>query len=191
VTPSTAARQTTPLCDAWLDPNRRTPIRQGSTRIADEQRSRYESGYVVYAASQSVTVLFVVGRVFYALAFAMPPFATVRQARQVASAPQLRKLPVPALLITVTCVVGMAGATSIAFGIWPDVGVILTAGFLVPVTLVMHPFWSVPPERRQQERSQFLLNLSMLGGGLVLFSFVNQTQHVPGGLVASPLLARW
>jgi uncharacterized membrane protein YphA (DoxX/SURF4 family) len=44
--------------------------------------------------------------------------------------------------------------------------------FLVPVTLVMHNFWSVSdPMMRQVETANFMKNVTMLGGALVISYF--------------------
>jgi putative oxidoreductase len=43
---------------------------------------------------------------------------------------------------------------------------VLAAG-LVPTTLAGHPFWGVPKEQRAAHRTQFLKNVSLLGGLLL------------------------
>jgi len=44
--------------------------------------------------------------------------------------------------------------------------------FLIPVTLMMHNFWSVSdPMTLQIEKAMFLKNVAMLGGALVITSF--------------------
>jgi len=44
--------------------------------------------------------------------------------------------------------------------------------FLVPVTLMMHNFWSVSdPMTLQIEKAMFLKNVAMLGGALVISYF--------------------
>ena len=44
--------------------------------------------------------------------------------------------------------------------------------FLVPVTLVMHNFWSVSdPMTHQLETAMFMKNVTMLGGALVISYF--------------------
>jgi putative oxidoreductase len=49
---------------------------------------------------------------------------------------------------------------------------VLLVIFLVPVTLMMHDFWSVPdPLTLQIERAMFLKNVAMLGGALVISYF--------------------
>ena len=132
--------------------------------------------------------LFLVGRVFFATVFVITPLQVVRSAPQIATAPPLRPVPFPELAVRAVAIIAIAGATLVILGVWPDLGVILIAAFLVPVSVVMHPFWSVEDaDTARQKRDSFLLNLSVLGGGLILFWLVNQTQEVPAGLISTPL----
>jgi putative oxidoreductase len=79
--------------------------------------------------------------------------------------------------------VAMGGAVLVIHGIWADVGAILIAAYLVPVTIVMHPFWTFEDSRQVKEhRDSFLLNTSVLGGSLILFWAINHSQHVPAAL---------
>lgn len=42
--------------------------------------------------------------------------------------------------------------------------------FLVPVTIVFHNFWAAPVNERQLETINFLKNLSIAGGTLIVFA---------------------
>lgn len=53
---------------------------------------------------------------------------------------------------------------------------VLAAG-LVPTTLAGHPFWGTPADGRQQQQTQFLKNLGLLGGLLLA---VVDTEGRPG-----------
>lgn len=43
-------------------------------------------------------------------------------------------------------------------------GALLLAAFLLPVTLVAHPFWTFPPDERAAKRDHFFGNVAILGG---------------------------
>jgi uncharacterized membrane protein YphA (DoxX/SURF4 family) len=52
------------------------------------------------------------------------------------------------------------------------IGALLLIIFLVPVTLVMHNFWSVSdPMTLQIQKAMFMKNLAMFGGALVISYF--------------------
>lgn len=64
------------------------------------------------------------------------------------------------------------GGVSVMFGIWGDLGALLLMITLLPVTFLMHKFWAErDPVIRRIELSNFLKNVSLLGGAVVLFSF--------------------
>jgi len=52
---------------------------------------------------------------------------------------------------------------------WPVV--IMLAAFLVPITILFHPFWAIsdPAQRRTQEMN-FYRNVSLVGAALALFA---------------------
>ena len=45
--------------------------------------------------------------------------------------------------------------------------------FLLAVTSLMHDFWAVDDESRDQELTSFLRNLTLLGAAIVLFKQAN------------------
>jgi uncharacterized membrane protein YphA (DoxX/SURF4 family) len=64
----------------------------------------------------------------------------------------------------------MVAILLVMLGIWPDLGALMIAAFLIPTTLLFHPYWtfSDPTERRTQ-RGSFYRNVSLLGATLALF----------------------
>src|SRR5678815_5534312 len=81
-------------------------------------------------------------------------------------------VPLPEILVPLSGVIALVGGLSILFGFQTRVGAWLLVLFLVPVTLMMHNFWSVPdPMAHQIEKAMFLKNVTMLGGALVIAYF--------------------
>ena len=65
------------------------------------------------------------------------------------------------------------GILSMVLGIWPDVGALMIAAFLIPTTILFHPFWTFSdPVQRRTQRGSFFRNISLLGATLALFSFL-------------------
>ena len=50
-------------------------------------------------------------------------------------------------------------------------GVIMIFLFLIPTTLVFHNFWASPPEQLVAQRTNFLKNLAIMGGMLMVWAF--------------------
>lgn len=139
------------------------------------------------------------GRLLLAATFLITPWGVLGSAARVAGSPgftataALAGLPmgVRVAMIRATCLAAMTGAILIGVGLWPDLGALLVLAFLVPVTLVMHRFWEVEEWlSRKQKRDAFLANVSMAGGALLLFAFVNASQDVAVGVLSDPLFGR-
>jgi uncharacterized membrane protein YphA (DoxX/SURF4 family) len=59
---------------------------------------------------------------------------------------------------------------SMVLGVWPDVGALMAAAFLVPTTILFHPYWTFSdPAQRRTQQSNFYRNISLLGATLALF----------------------
>jgi putative oxidoreductase len=81
-------------------------------------------------------------------------------------------VPLPELLVPLSGIIALVGGLSILLGFQTRVGAGLLVIFLVPVTLMMHNFWSVSdPMTLQIEKAMFLKNIAMLGGALVITYF--------------------
>lgn len=73
--------------------------------------------------------------------------------------------------VGVTCfviVLELAGGLSVAIGYKSKIGAVLLILFLVPTTLMIHDFWTMPEAQMQEEMGNFMKNLSILGGLFVL-----------------------
>jgi putative oxidoreductase len=64
----------------------------------------------------------------------------------------------------------VAGGLSVALGIWPDVGTIMIAAFVVPAALFFHRFWEIEDQMQKMTQQQlFFRNVVALGTTLILF----------------------
>lgn len=81
-------------------------------------------------------------------------------------------VPFATLLVPASGLLELVGAISIALGVKAKWGAWLIVLFLVPVTLSLHSFWTIDDEQlRGQELINFLKNLSILGGALLITQF--------------------
>lgn len=101
------------------------------------------------------------------------------------------RAPLPELTVPATGVMIVVGSTMVALGAWGDLGALLIAAFLVLITPVMHAYWrETEPMPRQLQRINFMKNLALLGGALVLFYLWNQLQTGAGLSLTDPLFGR-
>ena len=121
-------------------------------------------------ATEGVVVL--IGRVLFAVFFIRSGIAHVRKHEGMKGYAGSAGLPVPALGGWPAGVWLLAGAASIALGIWADVGSLMIAVFLVLAALYFHRFWTISDdEQRQTQASSFYRNVALLGASLALWGF--------------------
>ena len=81
-------------------------------------------------------------------------------------------VPFATVLVPLSGALALAGGLSILLGWHARAGAWLIAAFLVPVTLAMHAFWTMPdPMMRMMHQAMFMKNLGLLGGALLIAYF--------------------
>jgi putative oxidoreductase len=81
-------------------------------------------------------------------------------------------VPIPGLLVPAAGLIALAGGLSVALGYHARLGAWLLVLFLVPVTFKLHAFWNErDPMMAQMQQVNFLKNLALLGGALLIGQF--------------------
>jgi putative oxidoreductase len=81
-------------------------------------------------------------------------------------------VPMAEFLVPFSGVIAILGGLSILLGYKARLGAWLLVIFLVPVTLMMHNFWTVHEEGlKLVQQAMFMKNLSMLGAALLIAYF--------------------
>jgi len=119
-------------------------------------------------STRSLTAVLVpVGRVFFAAIFLMAGGthfapATIAYARSAG-------VPFAEFLVPASGVLAFLGGLSVLLGWRARLGAAMLVAFLVPVTLSMHAFWTVPdPMMAQMQFAMFMKNLGLLGAALLV-----------------------
>jgi putative oxidoreductase len=108
-----------------------------------------------------------VGRALFAAIFVISALGHFSQESVGYAASQ--GVPFASVLVPLSGLMAIAGGLSVLLGYRTRWGAALLIGFLVPVTLMMHRFWSIPdPQMAMMQQAMFLKNVSMLGGALLL-----------------------
>jgi len=80
-----------------------------------------------------------------------------------------KNVPMPELAVTASGALLLLGGASILLGVKPKIGTLAIMGFLAGVSPIMHDFWnSEDPEHRQNDMTNFMKNVAMLGGVMTL-----------------------
>src|SRR5438445_9155942 len=112
----------------------------------------------------------VLGRFFFALIFLLAGANHFN--KQTIGYAASQAVPLASLAVPLSGVLAMVGGLSILLGYRAKLGAWLIVVFLVPVTLMMHKFWTVQdPMMSQIQMILFMKNVSMLGGALLISQF--------------------
>lgn len=83
---------------------------------------------------------------------------------------QSKGAPNPETLVPLSGWLIAGAGVMIIVGFWADLAALGIGAFLVAMNLTMHRFWEISdPQAQQMEMTQFMKNLSMLGGALIIF----------------------
>jgi hypothetical protein len=84
---------------------------------------------------------------------------------------RMKGVPFPALGQGMTGLMLLFGELSIAFGIYPFLGIVLPAAFLLPVSLLLHDSWRLDdPQLRIADKINSTNNMGLLGAVLMLLA---------------------
>ncbi|MGB7977637.1 MAG: DoxX family protein [Chlamydiales bacterium] len=87
-------------------------------------------------------------------------------------------IPFTPLLLLAATLFEFLGGLSVLLGYKEKWGALLLIFFLIPATMVMHPFWFVEGVPREVQLGHFLKNLAIIGG-LILFTLRNEESPKP------------
>jgi len=112
----------------------------------------------------------VLGRFFFAMIFLLAGANHFN--KQTIGYAASQGVPLASIAVPLSGVLAIAGGLSILLGYRAKLGAWLIVLFLVPVTLMMHKFWTVTdPMMAQIQMILFMKNVSMLGGALLISHF--------------------
>ncbi len=81
-------------------------------------------------------------------------------------------VPMASLAVPASGVIALLGGLSILLGYKAKVGAWLIVLFLVPITIMIHNFWTIAdPMQAQTQQVNFMKNLSMIGAALLIAHF--------------------
>jgi putative oxidoreductase len=124
----------------------------------------------VAAAKSVMRAIVPIGRVLFTLIFVMSVFGDFSRATIDAAA--AHGVPLATVLVPIAGIIAFIGGISVLLGYRARFGAFLLLVFLIPVTLVMHNFWSVSdPQLAMIQKVNFFKNVSLIGTTLMIMYF--------------------
>jgi putative oxidoreductase len=115
-----------------------------------------------------------VGRILLATLFIISGFGKIAGYEGTAGYMASKGMPLVNLLLPAAIAVELGGGLLLAIGYkarWAALAIFL---FLIPTTLIFHAFWGIDPKEAAMQQINFLKNVSIAGGMLMVFA------HGPG-----------
>jgi uncharacterized membrane protein YphA (DoxX/SURF4 family) len=121
--------------------------------------------------SDAAGAIVLAGRILFAMFFgALAGVGHIRRSDMYEGFARSSEFPVPAIAGWPAGIWLVVGAASLAFGVWPDIGSLMIAAFVVPAALYFHPYWRMEDQAQQQtQRQLFWRNAVVLAASLMMF----------------------
>jgi putative oxidoreductase len=122
------------------------------------------------AATSAAGFVVFLGRFLFALIFLLS--GPNHFSKQTIAYAASQGVPLASLAVPFSGLLALIGGLSILLGYRAKIGAWLIVLFLVPVTLMLHKFWGISdPAIAQMQMINFIKNVSMLGGALLISQF--------------------
>jgi len=115
-----------------------------------------------------------VGRILLATLFILSGFGKIAGYEGTAGYMASKGMPLVNVLLPAAIAIELGGGLLLALGYkarWAALAIFL---FLIPTTLIFHAFWGIDPKEAATQQINFLKNVSIMGGMLMVFA------HGPG-----------
>ena len=112
-----------------------------------------------------------VGRILLAFLFLKSGWAKIGGFEQTAAMMASKGVPLASIALVVTILVELGAGLMLVVGYKARWAALAIAAWLVPVTIMFHPYWAVPAEQVMNQENNFFKNVAIFGGMLMVFAF--------------------
>ncbi len=111
------------------------------------------------------------GRALLALIFLLSGFGKVTGFAGTVGYMEAYGMPMASFLLVGAIIFELGGGLSLLLGFKARLGALALIIFTIPATLIFHAFWSVPAEAAMAEQINFLKNIAIIGGLLMVVAY--------------------
>jgi putative oxidoreductase len=113
--------------------------------------------------------VFLLGRVLFSLVFAWNGQNHLTHTTPSAQYAEYKRVPSARTAVLLSGLLMIVGSLAVVLGIWMDLAALGLAVLVVIMALYMHRYWEeTDPQTLAVERAQFMKNLSLAGGALII-----------------------
>lgn len=120
-------------------------------------------------------IILILGRILFGGVIAFTGLNHFLQTEEMTGYAEHKGLPAPKLGVLGSGAILILGGLGIILGIFPALGAFIVAGFLIIAGIIFHDFWAVSEDQQQTEMTQFLKNIALAGGALIIAAVGPQT----------------
>ncbi|MFU1795053.1 DoxX family protein [Paenibacillus azoreducens] len=114
-------------------------------------------------------VILLIGRILFGATFILSGIGHLKNRKETAQIAGAAGVPVPQLLTFISSLLALFGGLSLALGYHIEIGCVLLLLFLLPVTFIMHSFWTyADPNEAGNQQGHFMKNIALIGAALIL-----------------------
>lgn len=114
--------------------------------------------------------IFLLARILFAVLFLFSAVGHVTQSAAMAQYAAYKGAPGGRVGVIFSGITMGVGALMVVLGVFGDIGALLVAATLIPVSIFMHAHWKEEDaQAKQNDQIQFNKNMALIGGALALF----------------------
>ncbi|WP_291383241.1 DoxX family protein [Demequina sp.] len=115
-------------------------------------------------------IVFLIARILFAVLFIVSAIGHVTQSAAMAQYATYKGAPGGRVGVIASGVAMGVGALMVLLGVFGDIGALLVAATLIPISFFMHAHWKEEDaQTKQNDQIQFNKNAALVGGALALF----------------------
>lgn len=122
-------------------------------------------------STQTQNAVTLIGRILLALIFILSGFGKIGGFAGTVGYIASKGLPAASLVAVLTILVELGGGLALATGFLARWAALALAVFSVLAAFIFHNFWAVPADQVMMQNINFMKNISIAGGMLMVFAF--------------------
>jgi putative oxidoreductase len=118
--------------------------------------------------SSSTAFIFFTGKLLLCLFFLLSGFSKIFRNKMMVEYASSKNLPMPAISVILAAVIELGGALAVIIGYQLAIASLILFIYLIPTSLIFHNFWAASETEKQNQFINFMKNLAIMGGLLLL-----------------------